>query len=183
MLRALFVLLLPSSGNGIRRRNQLWALITPHRQINKYLIWTPKSDFIILLMGLKCFFQTRQYLRTMFLQKDYPEKKIVCTSDENMRTHEQNSKIVFVINLYKLRKFFGKQYRERKKKLAIYGNWNYTVSDSRVIYNIQYPVQRLAARSIPQRERSFINIFTRPCSSPIQDSSVITYFKLVYTSI
>lgn len=116
MLRALFVLLLPSSGNGIRRRNQLWALITPHRQINKYLIWTPKSDFIILLMGLKCFFQTRQYLRTMFLQKDYPEKKIVCTSDENMRTHEQNSKIAFVINLYKLRKFFGKQYRERKKK-------------------------------------------------------------------
>lgn len=117
MLRALFVLLLPSSGNGIRRRNQLWALITPHRQINKYLIWTPKSDFIILLMGLKCFFQTRQYLRTMFLQKDYPEKKIVCTSDENMRTHEQNSKIAFVINIYKLRKFFGKQYRERKKNL------------------------------------------------------------------
>lgn len=51
----------------------------------------------------------------MFLQKDYPKKKIVCTSDQKMRTHEQNSKIAFVIDLYKLRKFFGKKYRGRKK--------------------------------------------------------------------
>lgn len=57
----------------------------------------------------------------MFLQKDYPKKKIVCTSDQKMRTHEQNSKIAFVIDLNKLRKFFGKKYRGRKKN-AIYGN-------------------------------------------------------------
>lgn len=57
----------------------------------------------------------------MFLQKDYPKKKIVCTSDQKMRTHEQNSKMAFVIDLYKLRKFFGKKYRGRKKN-AIYGN-------------------------------------------------------------
>lgn len=40
VLWALFVLLLPSGSNGIHRRNQLWTLITPHRQINKYLIRT-----------------------------------------------------------------------------------------------------------------------------------------------
>lgn len=71
-------------------------------------------------MGLKCFSNTAIFKDHVFAKR-LSKKKIVCTSDQKMRTHEQNSKIAFVIDLYKLRKFFGKKYRGRKKN-AIYGN-------------------------------------------------------------
>lgn len=115
MLWALFVLLLPSSGNGIRRRNQLRALITPHRQINKYLIWTPKSDFIILLMGLKCFSNTAIFKDHVFAKRLSKKENRLHERPKNAHTRTE-FKDSLCYRFIQIEEIFWKEIPRKKKK-------------------------------------------------------------------
>lgn len=132
-------------------------------------------------MGLKCFSNTAIFKDHVFAKRLSKKENRLHERPKNAHTRTK-FKDSLCYRFIQIEEIFWKEIPRKKKKCNLR---KLKLSSVRFARYLQYIISgtEIGGKEHPQQKPSFINIFTRPCSSPRQDSSVITHFKLGFTSV